>query len=120
MEILASPAKKVKFLAHLSYEGKTCPKVHLASFNNEITGGSHRLDGAKVFLTLTSMLIIIPILIVDFKTLRSKNKRTMQIVSRILIIVGPCDPTKIKEMSDPTDPITVLPIIKVKFLYFSF
>ena len=40
-EIAATPAKRVKFPAHLTYKGKTCPNAHLAAFNNEMDMDSH-------------------------------------------------------------------------------
>ena len=36
LEIAASPAKRIKFPAYLTYKGETCPNAHLAAFNNEI------------------------------------------------------------------------------------
>ena len=51
----ASPAKRVKFLAHLTYKGKTCPNVQLTAFNNEMDMDSHtNASWCKNFiLTLT-------------------------------------------------------------------
>ena len=40
-EIAATPAKRVKFLAHLTYKGEACPNAHLAAFNNEMDMDSH-------------------------------------------------------------------------------
>ena len=40
-KIAASPAKRVKYPAHLSYKGETCPNAHLAAFNSEINIDSH-------------------------------------------------------------------------------
>ena len=35
-EIAATPAKRVKFPAHLTHKGETCPNAHPAAFNNEM------------------------------------------------------------------------------------
>ena len=40
-EIATSPTKRVKFPAHLTYKGETCPNTHLAAFNNEVDIDSH-------------------------------------------------------------------------------
>ena len=40
-DIVASQAKIVKFLAHLTYKGETCPNAHLAAFNNDIDMNTH-------------------------------------------------------------------------------
>ena len=40
-EIAAMPGKRVKFPAHLTYKGKTCPNAHLSAFNNEMDMDSH-------------------------------------------------------------------------------
>ncbi|XP_057545951.1 uncharacterized protein LOC130824945 [Amaranthus tricolor] len=54
-KIASSPAKRVKFPAHLTYKGETCPNVHLTAFNNEMDMNSHtNASWCKNFiLTLT-------------------------------------------------------------------
>lgn len=41
LEIAATPAKRVKFPAHLAYMGESCPNAHLSAFDNEMSMDSH-------------------------------------------------------------------------------
>ena len=40
-DIAASLAKSVKFPAHLTYKGETCPNAHMVAFNNEMDMDNH-------------------------------------------------------------------------------